>query len=631
MTPSVSASAGFSLHDHVRVVKPCTSLSYQDCTTSSSPTLIDATMSSLQEKFARQGHRPSIQQLAALHNVASTLTKMAEGTCPPRFHLSSLDPGVGKTSLSVAFIHQLLASPIHKDVAVMVCLSRLVEVETLVTRLCHVLDEVAVYTSDGELNAQTATLSKSARVLITTHQMVERHCGSRSFAEVKAFQYEGRCREVRIWDEAMLPGEVVTLSTDQLAALRGPCRKLSPELAEAVEVLEGDLGSCDQGVAFKMPDLETIAGVRAAAHLNEMTGDASERVSEAASALLYLAGREVMPLRSQHGVTSALDYRDTLPADLAPMVILDASGRVRHTYHLQRRYRGDLVRLKAAPKAYGNLRIHLWEKGGGKTSWSRNGEDLALGVAEAINGKPGEEWLVIHHKDCLSGKFRQRIEGLAEAPKTNLHFVHWGAHHGINDYAHVRNVILAGTLFLPELVYEGRARLAADIRPGRKLPPGALERLKRGEYADAILQGLSRASVRVSVGGGCAPCEAYIIASPKSGIRKLLPEVFPGCTAETWTPVRRKPTGKVAEAIGIVERHLEAHPGEPLMLKDLREQLGIGDRSNFRRAVRQHPDFIAALEEHGLEETAVGCSRHANAIYSRSSLFPPHDVEDEVW
>jgi hypothetical protein len=41
---------------------------------------------------------------AALTELASVLEAMAEGRCPPKLFLSSLDPGVGKTQTVTHFI-----------------------------------------------------------------------------------------------------------------------------------------------------------------------------------------------------------------------------------------------------------------------------------------------------------------------------------------------------------------------------------------------------------------------------------------------------------------------------------------------------------------------------------------------
>ncbi len=263
----------------------------------------------------------------------------------------------------------------------------------------------------------------------------------------------------------MLPGDVVTLTTDQLASLREPCRRQLPDLADAVEALEESLKAHEDGGTFRMPTLKGLGGQPAQEVLEGLARDRDDpRVSEAAAALLYLAGREVLTHRShREKVTSELDYRDALPADIAPIVILYASGRVRHTYRLWEQHRGDLVRLEEATKDYGDLRVKVWARGGGKGSWARHGDVLLQGIAAAINTKPEERWLIIHHKDSLGGKLRQRVEDLVTAPRESLCYVQWGSHHGINDYADISNVILAGTLFLREQTYEALARLAADM------------------------------------------------------------------------------------------------------------------------------------------------------------------------
>ncbi len=105
------------------------------------------------------------------------------------------------------------------------------------------------------------------------------------------------------------------------------------------------------------------------------------------------------------------------------MVILDASGRVRETYALWETERGGLVRLKEAPKDYSPLKIKVWDKGGGKASFFRNGEELARGVAAAINERPTERWLVVHQKDALGGKFRDVVSGLVEGSVGNVSFL----------------------------------------------------------------------------------------------------------------------------------------------------------------------------------------------------------------
>src|SRR5262249_18405119 len=94
-----------------------------------------------------------------------------------------------------------------------------------------------------------------------------------------------------------------------------------------------------------------------------------------------------------------LDYRNILPNDFYPVIILDASGRVRTTYEYWNKYRRNLVKLTTAEKSYENLTIHVWNTGGGKDSWRSKYPLLIQGVVATINSKPDDAWLVVLHKE----------------------------------------------------------------------------------------------------------------------------------------------------------------------------------------------------------------------------------------
>ena len=75
-----------------------------------------------------------------------------------------------------------------------------------------------------------------------------------------------------------------------------------------------------------------------------------------------------------------------LPVDLAPMLILDASGRQRQTYEFWFKNRGKLRFLESPQKSYEGLTIHHWNRGAGKDAQKKDGQKIARGVASAING-----------------------------------------------------------------------------------------------------------------------------------------------------------------------------------------------------------------------------------------------------
>ena len=115
--------------------------------------LADQTMAALRDYFADRQHAPSEAMWVALRAVADTMERMAEGTCPPLIHLSSLDPGVGKTTTVICFLRALLASKAHADVAALVCVRRKDQIEAIVKEANLDRSDFAVLTASAALNA----------------------------------------------------------------------------------------------------------------------------------------------------------------------------------------------------------------------------------------------------------------------------------------------------------------------------------------------------------------------------------------------------------------------------------------------------------------------------------------------
>jgi hypothetical protein len=94
--------------------------------------LTAGTMLRLAQQFARfteegHPHEPSAAQWHALEWLAEQMARQAVGIADPVYHLSSLDPGVGKTQTLVAFIRTLLGDPRFDHVGIIVFANRLEE------------------------------------------------------------------------------------------------------------------------------------------------------------------------------------------------------------------------------------------------------------------------------------------------------------------------------------------------------------------------------------------------------------------------------------------------------------------------------------------------------------------------
>ena len=595
---------------------------YRVCTSYGCGDLAEATTSSVVAELARRGgedlHGDTVVGISEL---VSAIAAMAEGTASPHFFLSSLDPGVGKTTTLIHFVQHLLRSEQHRDVSVLLCFSQREEIKKLVEEMGLAETDFAVFTRGEEYTGLSWTKPNDARVLFTTQEMIRRHCRGGSFRDAKAFHYNGAVRAVRIWDEEMLPGSVVSLSTDQLASLREPLRQTHPALAERVVGLERELEASGGKGSFTWPDVEEATGI---SQLAAQRGLAKRHVDHLES-LYALSGRRVLLRKPNNAreVITALDNRDAIPDDLAPAVILDASGRVRAAYEQWEKATGKLKRLPSVAKSYRNLTVHVMDKGAGKTAWSLNGGALAGEVARLINSKPDEEWLVIYHGSVNGGGIPDQIKGLVSTNPDRVHFLNWGKHKGTNEFRHISNVILAGLNNHPETDYEMKARHLSGVPNSQQVSKTLVQEIEAGELKHHILQALCRSSVRQGKGHDCGPCSAYIIAPKRSGVRGFLPEVFPGCTISTWEPAKRKLTGQVADAVAKVKAFFADNPDGVFLYSDLREALGISDTSNFNKRVRRHESYKLELDRLGIEEVSTGNHRHRNALARKPQPFSP--------
>lgn len=586
-------------------------------------TLADQTMLTLRTTFDRIRHIPTEPMWEALQAVANTLDRMANGTAAPMVYVSSLDPGVGKTTTVIHFLRALLTSKIHQGVSALVCVSRRDQIKTIIQEANLLDTDFAVLTSDPDLNAMGCGLPAKARVLFTTHSMVERRCDQKDFRSTSAFHYRGCAREVKIWDEAILPGRPLTISRDDLGFLFKPLRSAHPDLADAIEKLFNELGKAVDGQLLMLPELDEDVSLNDA--LRIVDGGPTDQIA-AVETLWFLFGKTVTIRRDGKYGNTVLDYRDMLPEDIRPLLVLDASARVRATYHLWKDRRGGIEMLPSATKRYDRHTCHIWNQAGGKSAFRRYGHKLVDGVVKAILSRPDEEWLVVHHKN-VGIDVPSSIVDLLPNDGPVVHFLNWGSHDATNQYAHVPNVILAGTLFYRTSYYEALGRTAA-AHPSAQGSFSAedVEAVMMGENCHLILQALCRGAVRRCEGGGCPETRTYIIARLGSQIADAIPFILPGAKIERWQPIPRELTGKVKSAFEYIIRQLP-NKDSIVSFDDVQEYITCPDRSNFNRTIRNHHEFRQALADEGVIEWGKG-KRATGFRLDDVPSFPP-DVRPE--
>jgi hypothetical protein len=578
--------------------------------------LCATTMDILRQEFAGRDHRPSADHMAALEDIAVTLEKMADGTCAPHVYLSSVDCGVGKSSTVGAFARALCASAHHRGVGMLVCVGRIAEAQAMADAMTDCAGSVAVLTAETA-DDLTPEVINQTQVLITTQQRVARATEDRSFSGITTFHYQGAPRRVRAWDEEFIPGLAISLTDDALGPLLEPARRLCPAFRHALLALMNSLGEASTGQLLDIPDWQHLYGVTPYEMLTTMasmlrparrkaggdngggetiTDSLRDDIQMTVRSLFFLGGKAARVWCDNRTGAAALHYHDTLPEDLKPLLVLDASGRVRQTYTDQVRYRG-LVRLREARKDYSPLTVHWWKRGGGKASFKTGGAEIAKGVAATIASRPSERWLcVIHRKDRTVGDVRANI--LKELPRDardKVAFITWGQHMGINDYADVPNLILVGSLFMSPGHYVALTQLTQD-RPIEQgfAAKDDIRNTEQGETANLVFQAICRGRVRKSDGARCRPMQAYVIASERSGLGTMLPTIFPGCSVAPWSPLQCQPKGSVRSALAYVD-HALAGGSAWVPFSDVREAVGIRDKRNFRKRVLNHPAWSDGL------------------------------------
>lgn len=550
--------------------------------------LADLTLAQVSERLEKFGSSLQGEAEAAIHSLLKALESGLTGTLEDAYHLSAIDPGLGK-SLSVAtFLRTWKTQGFTPASSVLIGLSRLAEIPTYLESAGLDRQDVAILTSDKDLNALGVPEAQhdTARVMFTSQQMIERRTRNRAFAEAAEFHHHGKPRALRIWDESLIPAEPLTLRVDDLACLPAVMRRLNPELIAGLQQLLSRLWSLKSRERLSVPEdfaelIETAKG-----HIGRENDAILDKLGR-------LSGRSVAVVDTGKGDLYLAGSSPPLPSDFSPVVILDASGRVRETYRVWENERGTLRRLPEASKDYSNLDISLWEHPVGQEALSKPGalHDVAKAIADVIDGNPNEGWLVVHYK-------KHSVEHLIRAELNHdlgdrLGFLHWGNHHGTNDFAHCRNVVLIGQLTYDGASYPALAD-ACGLDPSRRTLK--LEQdLKAGEYRHNMLQALTRAHVRHSKRGVAGTCKAFVIASPRNGSEDLVRETFPGCSITPWAPKGPEATGKAGALISILQEALARGGMQELAKKDLREALGIADAPNLTRLLN-HPAVTSYIE-----------------------------------
>ena len=529
--------------------------------------IYDRAMSGIAKAFGSE-HTPSkdhwegIRQIVKViegmalqvHKSPETPTRYKEWK--PVYYISSLPCGMGKTTALIETVKAIINLPKdiechgegfeHKEISFIIFLSKLDEIASLVERMGLDENDYSVLVNDkAEVYKRGNQNKKAARVMFTTQQMLEKLVtedkrNPKPFSEISDYFYESKPRQVRVWDEAMLPSRVLTLELDRLYLLPIELGKIDNNLR--IEVLKfcAELGGAKDGSLIQMPDLSPFTGI-------VLDQEQSPETSSVLETLFLLSGMMARVSIDNFKKTTTLQYADVMPDDIKPLLILDANGDQSATYKWWKEWRGDLEPLYSPQKSFKGYTVRHWNKGSGKNTIFKKRKDyvdIVDGVSATINNMipPDEKVLVIHLKpDRSTINLEDAIRPLLDKPG-RVKFLTWGRHTATNEFRDYKYVILTSLWFYAQATYD--ILVSASKKQDIEIPATSEERKLAilSEHRSNILQAACRGKVRQADNGGCPEgCHLYVIYSTQQGLpgQELLESIFPDCDYEPWSPIWR--------------------------------------------------------------------------------------------
>ena len=545
------------------------------------------------------------QHKDALKAFMETLEDGLRGKLEDKYYLLSLDPGMGKTRACVEFIRAWREQGYQPNSSILIGVSTLDELKSFVTASGLPSDEFGVLTGNPEMNAlgQSSNLHDQARVLFTTQQMIRSRTKGQSFDDASEFHYNDQPRALRLWDESILPRDGVIIRRDDLLGLMSPLRPDFPDYVERLEALSRTIETSTEGALVVVDEalcLNRAQQRRAKALL-------SSREQGFVDKLQLVSGTSLRTVQDERYGSALISVTPTLPEDFAPVIILDASGRVRETYEEWGRNKGNLVRLVSAGNSFHELNVHVWKRSSGKDTMNDpdTRTEIAMAMGTLFERDPEGRWLIVTYKGAKDGLELAVKRNKPANVNPKLTYIHWGIHHSTNEHRDIDNVIIVGQFTYRSLDYLGLV-LASSGQPDPSDAMPDTRAMKVGEYQHNLLQAVCRASVRKASQGVTERCNLFLITS-QPRIEEVLEKTFPGCGVTEWVGGDQL-QGQILKATEFIRSCLINGDQESISKGSIAEHMGIISQ-NLSGNVLSKPEFAHFIGSNGLEMTTRSIRR----------------------
>jgi hypothetical protein len=554
--------------------------------------------------------------------------KMKEGLSSllkPAFYILSADAGSGKSTTVHKFIRQWKSEGFWGDGSIIVFLATFNEIDSYIHGCGLAEGDYACISSDEKYNGYGLGRHRAgkAKILFTTHEQARRRIAEMGgFEAADLFYYRGRPRPLRLWDEGLDAARPVTFSLNSLDALPAALSgvKGGRKLIAALRPLRLAEEQLKVGFTFTIPpELGELAGNMA---LNLKGAVVPQYVIKTLEGLSALAGQPAILREDSREGFVFVGIGQPLPDDLAPLIVLDASARLRPSYRYWADRCSNVISLPPATADYSSMELHWWNKGAGKSVLANpvERECIVAAAADLLNSND-EEWLVIHQKAvqpyatrpayCVASEIRGRLHN-----EGRVTFVHWGRHLASNEHRHIRNVLIIGGNHYPQQSYEAIYAAAA----GRldNINDQAVRHISAFEFAHHVYQAACRSNLRNMDHETAGQAKVFLICSNAAGKRQAIEQAFPNCAVHDWTPVPRKRTKKEQKVIDAIASLFGSDDGQ-ITLKALIDACG-GKDSQYLREIWGRPAVIKFMSKYGISRTKKYLIRQgSSALKARAS------------
>lgn len=550
----------------------------------------------------------------ALAAVLKGFAMMAYGLRAGRFAYP-LDCGMGKTESVVAFV-----TAVHElglPLSVVVAASRVESLAALYRRLREsgVPAERIGLKHSKKYDARMTELARrgdsKAEGFASLPSNTDAELTSRPFLlltherlrwkeDADAFAFDGKRRDLLVWDESLLTtsARAVTLldvarlvgwlSPGLDGSLAGSVAAEKSDLRAAVEWLDRARARC--AAELKRQEEQQHSEPRPI-YLPVCCPEEKERYSEAVRVearrgrsesadsvrSLFEQAASNAPVRVLKAKTeqAVVSFELAFPDHLHTVAVLDASFPLRLLGKLDASIRPDpYFREKGGIKRYSRVTGHFWWRKAGReameaafeTPSPREVNEVAREVVRLIREDipPTEAVLLFTHKPHPGqANVARRLQGLmresgidpdATLPDGRPRFgwLCYGSETATNDYSASEHVVFIGALF------RGDADLAAAIVGQRRDLLGEVtgedvEAAKLSETIHTLFQGINRGACRRTENGEAKPMHFYVM-HPNPAVRRELSKALPGMTWNGWvnSPLEWEVAEKLATYFGTV-------------------------------------------------------------------------------